>query len=57
MIFPFKKKGFPRKSLCSCVVVLLLCLLKFIHNYIKFFPTNIRPFSLYEITPKDWITV
>ena len=57
MIFPFKEKGFPRKSLCSCVVVLLLCLLKFIHNYIKFFPTNIRPFSLYEITPKDWITV
>ena len=38
MIFPFKKKGFPRKSLYSCVVVLPLYLLKFIHSYIEFFP-------------------
>ena len=28
-----------RKSLYSCMVVLLLCLLKFIHSYIEFFPT------------------
>ena len=40
VIFPFKEKRFPRKSLCSCVVVLPLCLLKFICNYIEFFPTN-----------------
>ena len=40
MVFPFKEKGFPRKSLYSCVVVLPLCLLKFIHSYIEFFPTN-----------------
>ena len=39
MIFPFKEKGFPRKSLCFCVVVLPLCLLKYIHSYIEFFPT------------------
>ena len=39
VVFPFKEKGFPRKSLCSYVIVLLLCLLKFIHNYIEFFPT------------------
>ena len=37
MVFPFKEKGFPCKSLCSYVVVLLLCLLKFIHSYIEFF--------------------
>ena len=40
MIFPFKEKRFPRKSLYSCVVVLSLYLLKFIHNYIEFFPTK-----------------
>ena len=40
MGFSFKKKGFSRKSLCSCMDVLLLCLLKFIHNYIEFFPTS-----------------
>ena len=40
MIFPFKEKGFPRKSLYSCVVVLPLYLLKFIHIYIEFFPTE-----------------
>ena len=39
MVFPFKEKGFPRKSLYSCVVVLSMCLLKFIHSYIEFFPT------------------
>ena len=39
MVFPFKEKGFPRKSLCFCVVVLPLCLLKFIHSNIEFFPT------------------
>ena len=37
MIFPFKEKKFPHKSLYSCVVMLPLCLLKFIHNYIEFF--------------------
>ena len=40
MVFPFKEKEFPHKSLCSCVVVLPLCLLKFIHSYIEFFPTS-----------------
>ena len=39
MVFPFKEKGFPHKSLCSYMVVLLLCMLKFIHSYIEFFPT------------------
>ena len=39
VVFPFKEEGFPRKSLCSCVVVLPLYLLKFIHSYIEFFPT------------------
>ena len=34
MVFPFKEKGFLRKFLCTYMVVLLLCLLKFIHNYI-----------------------
>ena len=38
MVFPFKEKGFPHKFLCYCVVVLPLCLLKFIHSYIEFFP-------------------
>ena len=47
MIFPFKKKGFLYKSLCSYVVVLSLYLLKFIHSYIKFFPT------LFTNTPKE----
>ena len=41
VIFPFKEKWFPRKSLCFCIVVLLLCLLKFIHSYIEFIPTFI----------------
>ena len=40
MVFPFKDKGFTRKSLCFSVVVLLLCLLKFIHSNIEFFPTS-----------------
>ena len=40
MVFPFKDKGFTSKSLCYCVVVLPLCLLKFIHSYIEFFPTS-----------------
>ena len=40
VVFPFKEKGFPRKSLCFCVVVLPLCLLKFIHSNIEFFPTG-----------------
>ena len=40
MVFPFKEKEFPHKSLYSCVVVLPLCLLKFIHNYIEFFLTS-----------------
>ena len=39
MIFPFKKKGFPRKFLYYCVVVLSLYLLKFIYSYVEFFPT------------------
>ena len=39
MIFPFKEKVFSCKSLCYCVIILLLCLLKFIHNHIEFFPT------------------
>ena len=38
VVFSFKEKGFPCKSLCSYVVVLLLYLLKFIHSYIEFFP-------------------
>ena len=40
MVFPFKEKEFPHKSLYSCVIVFLLYLLKFIHNYIEFFPTG-----------------
>ena len=40
MVFPFKEKGFLCKFLYSCVVVLPLCLLKFIHNYIEFFLTS-----------------
>ena len=40
VVFPFKKKGFPLKSLYSCVIVFPLCLLKFIHSYIEFFPTK-----------------
>ena len=44
VIFYFKEKGFPRKLLCSYVVVLPLYLLKFIHIYIKFFPTIIFKF-------------
>ena len=40
MVFPFKEKGFPCKSLSSCMVVLPLCLLKFIHSYVEFFPIN-----------------
>ena len=39
MVFPFKEKELPHKFLCSCVVVFPLCLLKFSHSYIKFFPT------------------
>ena len=31
MVFPFKEKEYPRKSLCSCIVVPLLFLLKFIY--------------------------
>ena len=38
--FSFKEKGFVCKSLCFCVVVIPLCLLKFIHSYIEFFPTQ-----------------
>ena len=41
VVFPFKKKGFPHKFLYSCVVVLLLCLLEFIHSYVEFFPTQL----------------
>ena len=40
MAFPFKEKGFSCKSLSSCMVVLPLCLLKFIHCYVEFFPIN-----------------
>ena len=36
IIFPFKEKEFPRKSLYFCMVMFLLYLLKFIHSYIKF---------------------
>ena len=38
MVFSFKEKGFPHKFLCYYMVVLPLCLLKFIHSYIEFFP-------------------
>ena len=41
MIFPFKEKGFPRKSLYSCVIVLPLYLLKFIHCYIENFSQQV----------------
>ena len=41
MVFPFKEKGFPRKSLCSCVVELSLYLLKFIYSYIEFFSQHV----------------
>ena len=40
MVFLFKEKGFPRKSLCYCVVLLLLCLLKFTVILNFFFPTS-----------------
>ena len=46
MVFPFKEKGFSYKFLCSCVVVLLLCLLKFIHSYIEFFLTPLLHFQV-----------
>ena len=36
MVFPFKEKGYPRKSLCSCIVMPLLFLLKFIYIYAVF---------------------
>ena len=40
LIFSYKEKEFLRKSLCFCMVMLLLYLLKFIHSYIEFFPTT-----------------
>ena len=41
MVFSFKEKekGFPRKSLYSCVVVLPLAKI-YSHSYIEFFPTH-----------------
>ena len=41
MVFPFKEKRFSRKYLCSCVIVLSLCLLKFIHCYIENFSQQV----------------
>ena len=40
VIFTFNEKGFPCKSLCSCVIILSLCWLKFTHSYIEFLPTH-----------------
>ena len=40
VIFSFEEKGFSCKSLCFCMTVLPLYLLKFIHSYIEFFPTQ-----------------
>ena len=54
MIFSFKEKGFPRKFLCSYVVVLLLYLLKFIHSYIEFFPTQLRLITSLTHTQWTW---
>ena len=39
VVFPLNEKGFPCKSWCSYVIMLLLCLLKFVHSYIQFFST------------------
>ena len=41
MVFSFKVKGFPHKSLCSCVIVFPLHLLKFIHCYIEKFSQQV----------------
>ena len=38
MVFPFKEKGFPHKSLCSYMVVLLLCMLKIYSQLYRIFP-------------------
>ena len=41
----FSEKECPHKFLYSCVIVLLLYLLKFIHSHIEFFPTIMSPNS------------
>ena len=46
--FPFKEKGFPCKFLCFCMVVLPLCLLKFIPSYIEFFPTILSVVNCFD---------
>jgi len=47
VVFPLKEKRFLRKSLCFYVVILLLCLLKFIHSYIEFFPIKKKIIYIY----------
>ena len=46
--FPSRRKCFARKFLYSCVIVLLLCLLKFINSYIEFFPIHFASNTLYS---------